>query len=353
MQDKNWAVGVDIGKRVTQISYMTDGMREPETLETLFETGSEIGFLKDCILAIPGMEALSQIKSIVFVLPCLTLEYVEKLKKYCAEAGISREFVRVQGVEEAAVCFALSQERKLWNNEVVFFDFSRDGLLYRRLRIGRIKNRMTAELVREDIRSFSPDRLSDEEFLRFSKEKMEKHIVSAVYLVGESFYGEEWARETLKYLCSRRRVFKGLNLYTKGAACAAYDRLHGDELEKVMFDCKNCLKESVGIRIVYKGEPRLLYLAKAGTNWCEARALIEAIPDELSELVFVIQNPDGSEREEMLSLGELPERERRMTRIEISLAFISENQAVVTVKDLGFGDFEQPSDIVLRKDICL
>ncbi len=353
MQEKNWAVGVDIGKNVTQISYMTDGMKEPETLETLFETKEDIGFLKDCLLAIPGLEELAHIKSIEIVLPRLTLEYVEKIKTACQKMGISPESVRVQGVQEAAVYFALSQEKNLWNNEVVFFDFSREGLLYRRLRIGKMKNAMTAELVEEDIQTFSYDKPSDEAFLRFSREKMEKHIISAVYLIGEGFYGEPWATETLKYLCSRRRVFKGLNLYTKGAAYAAYDRIHANAFEKVVFQCKNRLKASVGIRILYKEEPRFLYLVKAGANWCEARALIEAIPDGISELTFVIQNLDGTEREETLSLKELPERERRMTRIEISLTFISENQAILTVRDLGFGCFAQMSETVLRKDIRL
>lgn len=353
MQEKNWAVGVDIGKNVTQISYMTDGMKEPETLETLFETKEDIGFLKDCLLAIPGLEEPAHIKSIEIVLPRLTLEYVEKMKVACQNIGILPEAVRVQGVQEAAVYFALSQEKNLWNNEVVFFDFSREGMLYRRLRIGKMKNAMTAELVEEDIQTFSYDKPSDEAFLRFSREKMEKHIISAVYLIGEGFYGEPWATETLKYLCSRRRVFKGLNLYTKGAAYAAYDRIHANAFEKVIFQCKNRLKASVGIRILYKEEPRFLYLVKAGANWCEARALIEAIPDGMSELTFVIQSLDGTEREETLSLKELPERERRMTRIEISLTFISENQAILTVRDLGFGCFVQMSETVVRKDIRL
>lgn len=353
MQDNYWAVGVDIGKRITQVSYMTDGMKEPETLEKLFETQRDTGFLKECLSGIPGLSEPSQIKSIVFSLPDLALDYVGELKKMCGDLGISSDAVHVQGVQEAAIYFALSQERSLWNHEVIFFDFTRDGMFYRRLRVLRQKNSITAELVEEDIQSFSFDRLSDEEFLRYSKEKMDKRIISAVYLIGEGFYGEEWALESLKYLCNRRRVFKGLNLYTKGAAYAAYDWIHENVFDKVMFQCKNRLKAAVGIRIVYQEEERLLYLAKAGTNWCEARALIEAVPDETAELVFVIQYPNGMEWEELLSLEDLPKRERRMTRIEINLAFISENQAIITVKDLGFGCFVPSSDTVIRKDIRL
>lgn len=351
MQDKYWAVGVDIGKRITQVSYMTEGMKEPETLEKLFETQQEVGFLKECLSAIPGLSELAQIKSIVFSLPRLTLDDVEELKRECGNLGISSDAVHVQGVQEAAIYFALSQERGLWNNEVVFFDFTRDGMLYRRLRAVRQKNTITAELVEEDIQSISFDRFSDEEFLRYSREKMDKRIISAVYLIGEGFYGEEWAVESLKYLCSRRRVFKGLNLYTKGAAYAAYDRIHANVFDKVVFQCKNRLKADVGLRIVYHEEARLLYLARAGTSWCEARALIEAVPDETEELSLVLQYPNGMEREEHLSLEELPKRERRMTRIEINLAFISENQAIITVKDLGFGCFAPPSETVIRKDI--
>lgn len=353
MQEKNWAVGVDIGKRVTQVSYMTDTMKEPETLEELFETKEESGFLRSCLLAIPGLSGLPQIKSIVFVVPCLTQERVEELRTACRTMGIPPEAVHVQGEQEAAVYFALSQEKSLRSNEIVFFDFPREGMRYRRLRTGIRRGVMMAELVEENVPQISFDKPSDEELLHFAKEKLEGHIVSAVYLAGEGFYGENWAGESLKYLCSRRRVFKGLNLYTKGAAYAAYDRIHDRAFEKMIFRCSNRIKASVGIRIVYKGEPRLLYLARAGAAWYEARALIEAVPDELPELTFVIQSLDGTERQELLSLQELPMRERRMTRIEISLVFVSEEQAVVTVKDLGFGCFAQPSETVIRRSIYL
>lgn len=353
MQEKNWSIGVDIGCRVTQISYMTDGMKEPETLEELFPTEDNMEYLKKCLLAVPGLEEPSEIKSIQLVLPEFTLEKAEKVSQACKAIGISGLAVHVQGIAEAAICFTLSQDRSLWKNEVVFFDFSRDGMIYRNLHMEKCGDTMAAILTEKELTGIDYENPSDEEFLRILKECMDKRLVSAAYLIGEGFYKEEWATESLRYLCSRRRVFKGLNLYTKGAAYAAYDRLHANVCEQLLFVCRNRLSASVGLRILYKEEPRLLYLAKAGMNWYETRALIEAIPDEISELSLVIQALNGAETEETVSLAGFPERERRMTRLEISLAFVSEEHGIITVKDLGFGSFIPAEEIVIQKDIWL
>ncbi|MBO5278252.1 MAG: hypothetical protein J6B06_02015 [Lachnospiraceae bacterium] len=353
MQEKNWSVGVDIGVRVTQISYMTDGMKEPETLEELFPTGEDEGFLKECLLAIPGLENLSEIKSIQLVLPELTLEKAEKAGQACLDMGIPREAVHVQGVAEASIYFALSQEKSLWNNDVVFFDFSREGMIYRNLHIEKYGNTTAVILTEKKLSGIDYENPSDEEFLRLSREYMDRRLISAVYLIGEGFYKEEWATESLRFLCSRRRVFKGLNLYTKGAAYAAYDRIHMNAYEQFLFVCENRLWASVGIRILYKEQARLLYLAKAGMNWYEARALIEAIPDEVTELSFVVQTLNGRETEEKLSLEAFPARGRRMTRLEISLVFVSEEHGIVTVRDLGFGSFIPAEDISVQKDIWI
>lgn len=354
MQEKNWTVGIDIGCEITQVSYMTEGMKEPETLEQLFSTESaeeQTAFLEECLLSIPGLEDVKEIRSLELVLPEFTLEKAEKIKKSCEELGIEAKSIHLQGTAEAAIYFALSQEQSLWNNDVIFFDFSKKGLLYRSLHVERKNGSMTAHLAEEWLEELDITQPSDEVFLRLAKERMEKRLISAVYLIGEGFYGEDWAKESLKYLCSRRRVFKGLNLYTRGAAFAAYDKIHSQAYEQVVFLCRNCLKASVGIHIIHKGEPRLLYLVKAGRNWYEARALIEAIPDEISSLSLVLRSWNGDEAEEEVSLEAFPVRERRMTRLEISLAFLEETHGILTVRDLGFGSLVPATDTVVKKDI--
>ena len=126
MQEGYWTAGIDIGVEVTQVSYMTEGMTDPVTLDTLFETGKDISFIKDCILAIPGLEDPALLGGIDIILPEFTLEAAEKVKQACIKMGIVEEKIHLQGVEEASIYFALSQERSLWNNDVIFFDFSKD-----------------------------------------------------------------------------------------------------------------------------------------------------------------------------------------------------------------------------------
>lgn len=353
MQEGYWTAGLDIGREITQVSYMTEGMTEPETLETLFETKKDFSYLKDCLLAIPGLSDPSLISCLDLVLFDFTLEKAEAAKKVCTELGLDEETVHFQGTEEACIYFALNQERNLWNNDVIFFDFSKNGLTYYSLHTDKGRSSITAYLETERLTGVEFDHPSDKEFLRLAKERMEKRLISTVYLIGEGFYLGDWAKESLKYLCSRRRVFKGLNLYTKGASYAAYDRTHARAFDQVLFLCANRLKASVGIPVTIKGEQRMLYLAKAGMSWYEARALIEAIPDEAEEITVVRKGWKGDEAEETISLYNFPARERRMTRLEISLEFLNERHGVVTVKDLGFGSVERASGASVRKDIML
>ncbi len=89
MQEGYWTAGIDIGVEVTQVSYMTEGMTDPVTLDTLFETGKDISFIKDCILAIPGLEDPALLGGIDIILPEFTLEAAEKVKQACITVRIS------------------------------------------------------------------------------------------------------------------------------------------------------------------------------------------------------------------------------------------------------------------------
>ena len=353
MQKGYWTAGVDIGSEVTQVSYMTEGMTEPETLETLFTTEENLSYLKDCLLAIPELTDPVDITSIDLVLSDFTLERAEAVEKACMELGIARDAIHLQGREEACIYFALNQERSLWNNDVVFFDFSREGLIYRNLHVQRGNAIITAELTVEALDQMDFQNPSDEIFLRLARERLDRRLISAVYLVGEGFFGKEWEKESLPYLCNRRRVFKGLNLYTRAASYAAYDRIHARAFDQVQFLCKNRLRASVIMPVKVKEERRLIYLAKAGINWYEARALIEAIPDGLSELEIILRSWNGKEKIETIPLKEFPKRERRMTRLELSLAFANDRHGVIFVRDLGFGSMVKASDVSVRKDIVI
>ena len=52
-----------------------------------------------------------------------------------------------------------------------------------------------------------------------------KDTYSCAYLTGEAF-SKEWAKESLAFLCRRRKVFLGQNLYTKGACHASMEYAH-------------------------------------------------------------------------------------------------------------------------------
>lgn len=366
---KKLAVGIDVGWAYTQISYLKEGMQEPETLKKMFPSPREekeqavAEFLRDSLKEVPELICMEDLDGLDIVLPALVKEQADLWVKAAKSLGISEGSIQMEGPGEASVYFALSQQRELWYNDVVFFDFSAAGFIYRRFHIQKEMKQNFVEMEQQDFSdSFHIEDLdsqegreqADKDFLELAGKLFQKRLISAVYLIGDGFYGEEWGPNSLKFICQRRRVFKGLNLYTKAAAFAAYDRVCQKAFDSFVFICPERVKASVGIRIVHKEEPRLLNLVKAGSNWYQARACIECIPDETAEMEFVI-TPYGTRKElvETISLKEFPYRGRRMTRLMVTLVFLNDKRCLIQVKDLGFGMFAAPSDILLRRELTV
>ena len=57
-------------------------------------------------------------------------------------------------------------------------------------------------------------------FLNTANTMLHKKMVTTIYVTGKGF-DQRWATDALKELCNGRRVFRGQNLFNKGAAYAA------------------------------------------------------------------------------------------------------------------------------------
>ena len=113
---------------------------------------------------------------------------------------------------------------------------------------------------------------ADREFLELLMQQIVRPPVSCVYLIGEGFCQKEnWTVRSLRYLCSRKRVFLGRNLYTKGASLRAYDHIADRVMDTLTMRMKGCIPVSIGIRVFQKGAKRLLNLVKEGKNWYQTK----------------------------------------------------------------------------------
>lgn len=322
-------------------------------------------FLRETLLRIPGVEMIGrQLDAVAVSLWEQNGFLLDVIFRCLMRLGIKENRIYAISEQESAACYALSREKELWKQDVLFFDFSRERFLCRRLHRNQEAGEMILEMEEADYSErFAVSLLETEEgrqqadrsFLELLMQQLQKAGVSCIYLIGEGFCQKKsWAVNALKYLCSRKRVFLGMNLYTKGASICAYDHIAGRLMEAVTMRMKGCIPISIGIRVWNKGEKRLLNLVKEGGNWYHARVRIEGILDGLTELSFLVTRQGVlGKLEYRLPLLELPYRERRMTRIELSLYFLSEEEAMLQVTDLGFGQYAESSGAVIRKKLSV
>ncbi len=374
------AIGIDIGSDVTQVSYLIDGMTEPDTLEEMIPTTlkrTEDGtwdvskegieqaaqFIVDCLTYIKELTCLEEIDSLCITYKKPQKEFIRGVEEMLFLAGIQREKIYFESHEESAVHFALSQENTLWQREVIFFELSKEGFSYRSMRAQRAGRKTKIFMEEKDcsaivnlslLETEEGKKQADKDFLTLLGSLFGKRIINAVYLIGEGFFKENWAVASLRYICNGRRAFKGLNLYTKGACYKAYDRIEKKVFPNFLLLCSGRLKVNIGVKILQKGTEYIIFLAKAGKRWYEETKEIECIVDDAKEAEFVIapayEVPEWTEK---ISLQELPYRENKMTRIRIELELLDENTARIICMDLGFGKFVKESKIKITKEILL
>ena len=123
-----------------------------------------------------------------------------------------------------------------------------------------------------DISGLGGDRVAqlDQQLLEVARQECGKGTVSAVYLIGESF-AEEWMPQSLQYLCRGRRVFQGVNLYSKGAVYCLLDKHFGSKAGKEhVFLGGDKLKYNIGMEVLRQGQESYYALLDAGENWYES-----------------------------------------------------------------------------------
>lgn len=322
-------------------------------------------FLRETLFFIPGVEMIGrEVDAVALSLWEQNRFLLDVLFRCLMRLGIKETAIFAMSEQESAACYALSRPKELWKQDVLFFDYTREHFFFRRLHRSQKAEEILLEMEETDFSEQFPISLleteegrqqADRNFLELLMPQMIRPPISCVYLTGEGFCQKEnWAVRALKYLCSRKRVFLGMNLYTKGASLRAFDHISRRLMDSVTIRMKDCIPISIGLRVFLRGEKRLINLVKEGKNWYHARVKIEGILDEATELSFVVTRQGAAGKlEYRLPLLEFPYREPKMTRVELSLSFLSEEEAMLWAADLGFGQYAESSGTVIQKKLIL
>lgn len=316
-------------------------------------------FLVKLLSILKEYEPNQTIRKLVITLANKEKRIVRYLTKICEEIGIPKTSLVVQNHRQSYMYYAISQPRELWINNVGLFELEDNKLIYSQIDIDRKTEPYIIGVIQRDL-SEGIDweelaRVSQEQvtyaFLNAANTVLYKQLVTTIYVTGNGFE-QSWANDALKELCSGRRVFRGQNLFTKGACYAARELSGEGKLNNCLFLDEEMIACNVSIRIYRDASMQDVLLAKAGTLWSEIDSSVDVIPDNEDEIQITIQDVLKHEiRAHMLSLSGFAGRENRMTRFTIRIRFADKNTCIVTLKDNGFGEFCPSSNRVWERYI--
>ncbi len=295
--------------------------------------------------------SLTRIEGFMFTVAELTPRIVNVLEKVAVGLQLGAPHICFQSYRESFYAYMLHQDRGLWKNDVIIFEYNRNlkslclecnnrtvpkVVFIEQLDYPEVERRVWKE--DEDERQRQMEEL-DRLFTGIAESVVNGRNVSTVYLLGDGFK-EGWAKEALKFLCRNRRVFQGNNLYSKGACYGMLERLSpGDLWKEYVYLGVDKLKSNIGMKVLRQGEDSYYAILDAGNNWYEASAEFDVILEDGNELDFVITPlTGGAVSSHVLTLEGLPQRPKRTTRLNVRIEMTTVDQAAVTIEDMGFGE---------------
>lgn len=309
-------------------------------------------FLKRSFQMISFIAPWKLVESVVITVEKLDEEVISILNEITRELPVPKEKIYFQSRTESIYYYVINQPEELWKYEVLVLEYGKDKLKSYRLEMNHRTVPVVAYIEErkfEEIRD-RKSRLSemsekeaneslDGEFLSIVKELTQERIVSSVYLIGDGFEGE-WAENTLRYLCSKRRVFQGKNLYTKGACFGAMEKISASPYAKThVFLGNDKLKSNIGMYAWKEGKETYIPLADAGVNWYDVNSEIEFYLGKEREVKIILTPLTGKNvRTVIIRLTELKDRPNRTSRIWLKLWMKSEDTLMAKISDLGFGE---------------
>ncbi|MCR5323346.1 MAG: hypothetical protein K6E85_08775 [Lachnospiraceae bacterium] len=259
--------------------------------------------------------------------------------------GISSDNVRIISHIESFMYYVVSQNCDIWINDVGLFDFDEESFTFYKLSFGRKQKPVNVVAEKSDLTenvNFKMLDTGDREWLVGAFEDsvslmLHKQIISALYFTGIGFESP-WADTSMKKFCTNRRIFKGQNLYVRGAGCAAKLIYDGGD-DEYSFIADDVLRSSICIRVYKDGHYEEMPIANIGDPYNDIFANIEVIMEKTNELDLIVHNVLKKDFIcAIMTLDTLNLRNDRSTRLDVRIRFPERDVCVITVRDMGFGE---------------
>ncbi|MBP5222778.1 MAG: hypothetical protein J6Z35_06420 [Lachnospiraceae bacterium] len=318
-------------------------------------------FFKRSLGMLSGIGTTDQIEALMITCERLDDKMLGVLEKVAANLRLKTRRIAFQSYQESFYFYMLNQPQELWKDASVLFDYHGSRMSCFRMECNP-KTQPVVMLIQHEEEEFpSRESLSgqedggrktlDETFLKVVQEKLENRRTASVYLIGDDF-SEDWLKSSLRYLCDRRRIFLGNNLFSKGACYGMAEHFNPSDLAKeYVYLGEDKLKSNVGIRMMRRGEETYLALLDAGTPWRNASAELEFYVREDNTVELTVTSLSGGGKR--LIPVVLEQLSGEIARIRMTLQVEQESLLAVEFEDLGFGEFRPAENRRWRQEIAL
>lgn len=285
------------------------------------------------------------------------------LKEVFGSLGLKEDRLFLQSHSLSYEYYALSQKKELWSTDVGLFHMDGEEFHYRQISISRKFTPVPVGITQKDfndILDYEEVQKGDKErleycFLNLARSLLHKQLVTTIYVTGCGFEGD-WADNALKELCVGRRVFKGQNLYAKGACYAAKDigSEEGGKLKEFLFLDSDQITSLLSIEAEKDGKLTQIPLWDGYKPWYDKALTQEFILTEDNTIRVLVKELFTLKKEyHDILLEGLEVRADKSTRVEMSVSFKDRKTALIKIRDMGFGQIIPSSGLCWEQEIKL
>ena len=298
--------------------------------------------------------AIMAIEMITINLRRVSNEVRDTMKRVIRLLKLPPDKVKLKTCAESFAYYVLAEEPEIREHGVLLLDFSADGFYEKVLTQKGLPGReLSLVSERTHNQDFTIDDMGNEVLMEQMEEKLialyeeicSSTRISSVYFTGEGF-PTMWFSNALQMISETSRAFKGNNLYAKGACLASLVR--SEEVPEPAVLCAGKTKCTIAIEARHLGEPILLNLSKAPADWYDAETKMDLILDGDDNMRFFVITLSGTRNSFDVDISAIPKRPKKATRIELTLQFFNEDEGEVVIRDKGFGELFEASDVVIK-----
>ena len=324
--------------------------------------------------ALRGYRGLEKADFFMFTFEKVDRQALEMVERVALLLSLSPERVSCQSRAESFFYYNINQPEELWRHLCMICDFGGRTLKTMLFEANHHTRPATVTVSEEEQASLTrhiPEGKEyeakepsgemaeemDEAFLALFQKLSAGKIIDTIYLIGDGFEGN-WYQKTLSALCMNRRVFRGNNLYSKGACYGggykAAQKSRQKAGQEYVYLGADMLKVNLGLDAVKRGEDIYFSLLDAGMNWFDARGECDFLLDQDYAFSLRLSPVSGRKaRQIVVTLSGVPERPPGTTRIHLTVSCPDAETVKLRMEDKGFGDFFPSSGLAWEESFSL